>query len=109
MSTRRDFLATISLPAAIATRGFPGVPTSFSPSAPEILQSLSYYKGTPGEVAQNEDYWSEVIDFEALVRHGTIDAADVDLVLRTDSVDAAYDVIVRELTEHALPLPGPIL
>ena len=56
-----------------------------------------------------EDYWSEVIDFEALVRHGTIDAADVDLVLRTDSVDAAYDVIVRELTEHALPLPGPIL
>ncbi len=60
MSTRRDFLATISLPAAIATRGFPGVPTSFSPSAPEILQSLSYYKGTPGEVAQNEDYWSEV-------------------------------------------------
>ena len=60
MSTRRDFLATISLPAAVATRGFPGVPTSFSPSAPEILQSLSYYKGTPAQIAQDEDYWSEV-------------------------------------------------
>lgn len=60
MSTRRDFLATISLPAAVATRGFPGVPTAFSPSAPEILQSLSYYRGTPTQVAQNEDYWSEV-------------------------------------------------
>ncbi len=56
-----------------------------------------------------EEYWSQVIDFEALVRHGTIDAKDVDLVLRTDSVEAAYDVIVSELTEHALPTPGPTL
>ncbi len=46
---------------------------------------------------------------EALVRHGTIDAKDIDLVLRTDSVEAAYDVIVSELTEHALPTPGPTL
>ncbi|HJP21679.1 MAG TPA: LOG family protein [Alphaproteobacteria bacterium] len=56
-----------------------------------------------------EKYWSEVINFEALVRHGTIDAKDIDLVLRTDSVEAAYDVIVSELTEHALPTPGPTL
>ena len=60
MSTRREFLATMSVPAAVATGGFPGNPTIFRPSAPEILESLSHYSGTPGEVARNEDYWSEV-------------------------------------------------
>ena len=60
MSTRRDFLATMSLPAAVAARGFPGAPTIFRPSAPEILESLSHYSGTAREVARNEDYWSEV-------------------------------------------------
>ena len=60
MSTRRDFLATMSLPAAVAGGGLPGVPTMFDPSAPEILESLSHYSGTPSEVAENEDYWSEV-------------------------------------------------
>ena len=62
MSTRRDFLATMSLPAAFAVRGFPRAPTLFSPSAPEILESLSRYSGTPSEIAQDEDYWSEVAE-----------------------------------------------
>ena len=60
MSTRRDFLATMSLPAAFAVRGFPGAPTIFRPAAPEILDSLSRYNGTPKDIAQDEDYWSEV-------------------------------------------------
>ncbi len=55
------------------------------------------------------DYWRQVIDFDALVRHGTIDARDVNLVRRTDSVDEAYDWIVAQLTEHALGRPGPTL
>jgi len=42
------------------------------------------------------EYWREVIDFDALVRHGTIDARDVDLVHRTDSVDQAYDWLISE-------------
>jgi uncharacterized protein (TIGR00730 family) len=54
-------------------------------------------------------YWREVVDFDALVRHGTISAEDVNLVYRTDSVDEAYDWIVRQLAEHALGLPGPML
>ncbi len=54
-------------------------------------------------------YWREVIDFDALVRHGTISARDVDLVYRTDSVDAAYAWIVAQLSEHALGRPGPML
>ena len=55
------------------------------------------------------EYWKEVIDFDALVRHGTIDAQDVNLVHRTDSVDDAYEWIVSELTARALDKPGATL
>jgi hypothetical protein len=55
------------------------------------------------------EYWSQVIDFDALVRHGTISAQDVGLVHRTDSLDDAYDWIVLQLAEHALGQPGPML
>ena len=54
-------------------------------------------------------YWREIIDFDALVRHGMINAADVSLVHRTDSVDDAYDYIVKQLTRDALAKPGPTL
>ncbi len=54
-------------------------------------------------------YWDEVINFDALVRHGTINAADVDLVHRTDSVDEAYDWLIKQLTEQALGRPGAML
>ncbi len=55
------------------------------------------------------EYWSQVIDFDALVRHGTISAGDVELVHRTDSLDDAYDWVVLQLAEHALGQPGPML
>ena len=55
------------------------------------------------------EYWRQVVDFDALVRHGTIDAKDVELVHRTDSPDEAYDWIVRSLAEHALGQPGAML
>jgi hypothetical protein len=54
-------------------------------------------------------YWNEVIDFDALVRHGTIDRADLALFHRTDSVDEAYEIITRDLVEHALTERGAIL
>ncbi len=55
------------------------------------------------------EYWGEVINFDALVRHGTINAADVDLVYRTDSVDDAYDWLIKQLAEQALGKPGGML
>ena len=55
------------------------------------------------------EYWRQVIDFDALARHGTIDAADTELVHRTDSIDDAYAWIVRQLAEHALGQPGATL
>ena len=55
------------------------------------------------------EYWDEVINFDALVKHGTIDEADLQLFRRTDSVDDAYDYLVAELTEYGLAEPGSIL
>ncbi len=52
------------------------------------------------------DYWSEVIDFRALARHGTISERDLDLMFLTDSVDEAFDHVVQQLEQHALDLPG---
>ena len=55
------------------------------------------------------EYWREVIDFDALARHGTIDPEDIELLHRTDSVDDAYDWIVAQLAEKALAQPGATL
>jgi uncharacterized protein (TIGR00730 family) len=52
------------------------------------------------------EYWREIVDFDALARHGMIDPADIGLVHRTDSVDEAYDWIVLQLAEKALGQPG---
>ena len=54
-------------------------------------------------------YWDEIIDFEALVRHGTINREDLELFHRTDSVDEAYEIVTRQLMEHALTERGAIL
>jgi uncharacterized protein (TIGR00730 family) len=55
------------------------------------------------------EYWDEIIDFDALARHGTIDVKDIELMHRTDSVDDAYEWIVRQLAEKALGQPGATL
>jgi hypothetical protein len=41
--------------------------------------------------------WREVIDSDALARHSTIGTRE--LVYRTDSMDDAYECIVRQPTE----------
>ncbi len=55
------------------------------------------------------EYWRQIIDFDALARYGTIDAEDIELMHRTDSVDDAYDWIVAQLAEKALGQPGATL
>jgi uncharacterized protein (TIGR00730 family) len=55
------------------------------------------------------EYWREIVDFKALVRHGTINARDLDLMHHTDSVDGAYNWIVMQLAERAIGNPGPTL
>ena len=51
-------------------------------------------------------YWNEVVNFDALLKYGTISPEDLSLFHRTDSVDEAYDLITRGLTENALGSPG---
>jgi uncharacterized protein (TIGR00730 family) len=73
-----------------------------------LVQTRKMRKAMPIVVFGTE-YWRQVVDFGALVRHGTIDAQDLELMHHTDSVDDAYDWIVLQLAEHALGQPGPML
>ncbi len=40
------------------------------------------------------DYWHEVIDFEAFLRHGMIDAADLKLLRFVDDPEEAWEVLL---------------
>jgi predicted Rossmann-fold nucleotide-binding protein len=55
------------------------------------------------------EYWNEVINFDALVRHGTINREDLRLFHRTDSADEAFEIVTRHLTEHAMAERGAFL
>jgi uncharacterized protein (TIGR00730 family) len=54
-------------------------------------------------------FWNEVVNFDALVRYGTISAEDVNLFHRTDSIDEAFEILTKSLIENALPVPGATL
>ncbi|HXM81550.1 MAG TPA: TIGR00730 family Rossman fold protein [Burkholderiales bacterium] len=73
-----------------------------------LVQTRKMRKPLPMVLFGNE-YWRHVINFDELVRRGTIDAHDVELMYRTDSVDDAYEWVVLRLAEHALGQPGPTL
>ena len=71
-----------------------------------LVQTLKMHKPLP-IVLFGDRYWKEVINFDALVRYGTISPGDVELLFRTDSIDDAYDWIVGELQRNqALAQPG---
>jgi len=46
-----------------------------------------------------KEFWDDVLHLEALAKWGTISIEDLDLFLRTDSVDEAYDYITTQLGE----------
>ena len=73
-----------------------------------LRQTRKMSKAMPIVVFGTE-YWRQVVDFGALVRHGTISARDLELMHHTDSVDDAYNWIVKQLSEYALGQPGPML
>ena len=45
-----------------------------------------------------KDFWSEVFDFDALIRWGTISASDLSLFHVADAPEEAFDYLKRELT-----------
>jgi uncharacterized protein (TIGR00730 family) len=73
-----------------------------------LVQTQKLRKRMP-IVLFGSEYWDAVINFDALVKYGTISSGDLDLFHRTDSVDAAYTIITKGLTENALGTPGPVL
>lgn len=70
-----------------------------------LIQTRKMRKQLP-LVLFGKKFWSEVINFDALVRHGTIDVGDLKLFLQTDSVDEAFAYLTEQLTAHALAAPG---
>ena len=65
-----------------------------------LLQTRKMRKHLP-VVLFGTKYWNEVIDFDTLIHYGTIRSDDMMLLHRTDSVDDAYEFIVRELSKYA--------
>ncbi len=47
-------------------------------------------------------YWNEVINFEALVKYGTISPSDLNLFETADSPEAALQILQTSLTKHHL-------
>jgi uncharacterized protein (TIGR00730 family) len=73
-----------------------------------LIQTLKMKKRLP-IVLFGTQYWSQVLNFEPLIRYGMIDEGDADLFFRTDDVDEAFDFVTAELEEHAVAEPGATL
>jgi hypothetical protein len=73
-----------------------------------LIQTRKMRKRVP-IILYGSKYWSEIINFDALVRYGTISPDDLKLFHRTDSLDEAYAIITRELIIHSIDTPGPTL
>src|SRR6202163_296043 len=47
-------------------------------------------------------FWKEILNFDALVRHGMIDERDLNLFQFADDVDTAFQILKDGLTKHYL-------
>ena len=56
-----------------------------------------------GIVIYGSNYWKEVINFDALVKHGTIGAADLDLFQYADDPETAFAMIKEHLLTYLQP------
>jgi len=73
-----------------------------------LLQTRKIRKHLP-VVLFGTRYWTQVIDFRALIRQGMIEAGDVALFHQTDSVDDTFQFITQRLTQYAIEERGAIL
>jgi uncharacterized protein (TIGR00730 family) len=54
-------------------------------------------------VLYGSSYWKEVVNFDALVRHGTIAASDLELFRYADDPETALNMLKEHLTTHWQP------
>ncbi len=66
-----------------------------------LLQTEKVKKHMP-VVIYGSEYWKQVINFDAMVKYGTISKSDLDLVRFCDTVDEAFTYLRDELTKHYL-------
>jgi uncharacterized protein (TIGR00730 family) len=50
-------------------------------------------------VLYGEEFWNEIVNFDALLKWGMISAEDLGLFLKTDSVDEAFNYLKKRLEE----------
>ncbi|MEJ2203605.1 MAG: aminotransferase class V-fold PLP-dependent enzyme [Gemmatimonadota bacterium] len=60
MQNRRSFLGTITMPAAAAALGVGIRPSLLRASAADVAANLGRHRGTPADLARDEDFWVEV-------------------------------------------------
>jgi len=53
-------------------------------------------------------FWEEVVNFEALVRHGTISPEDLDLFYYCDDPGSAFTILKDNLTKYYLKAEAPL-
>ena len=51
-------------------------------------------------VMYDKKYWKSIINFEGLVENGMINQADLNLFTLCDTIDDAYNVIVKHLKKY---------
>jgi uncharacterized protein (TIGR00730 family) len=61
-----------------------------------LIQTKKPRKAMP-VVLFGSEYWNEVINFDALVKWGVINAEDLEIFYRTETVDDAYEYITGKL------------
>lgn len=57
-------------------------------------------------VLYGRQFWEEVVNFDALVRHGVISAEDLDLFEWADDPPTAFDILKNGLTKHYIEPAG---
>jgi len=71
-----------------------------------LVQTRKLSRSIP-VILYGSSYWKEIVNFDALCRHGVIDAADLDLFQFADEPAAALGIIQQRLVaEPAGPLPA---
>jgi hypothetical protein len=70
-----------------------------------LMQTQKLLKRMP-IILYGAEFWKEIINFDALVKHGMIAESDLNLFSFADDVDTAFKELVSGLTKYWLD-PGP--
>ncbi len=58
-------------------------------------------------ILYGSDYWKEIVNFDALVKYGTISASDLELFQYADDPQTAFNILKDGITKLYLEVPQP--